>query len=286
MRSKNVYTINCNGRLLSTERPLVMGILNVTPDSMFDGGKYFDLADNIRNRANQILSEGADIIDLGAYSTRPGADFVSPDEEMRRLAGALDVIRRDHPDAVISVDTFRGSVARRCVSDYKVDIINDISAFEMDDDMFQAVVDLRVPYILTHIKGEPQTMQLSPHYEGRVTREVIRTLSQKLNLLTSNGVSDIIIDPGFGFGKTVDDNYQLMSDLQEFQTLRHPVLVGISRKSMIYKVTGGTPQSSLTGTSVLNALALIGGADILRVHDVRPCVEVCQVVSKFLDNRL
>lgn len=284
MRSKNVYTINCNGRLMSTERPLVMGILNVTPDSFFDGGKYFDLKDNIRSRASQILAEGADIIDLGAYSTRPGADSVSPDEEMRRLANALDVIRHEHPEAVISVDTFRGFVARRCVSDYNVDIINDISAFEMDDDMFQAVVDLNVPYILTHIQGEPQTMQLAPHYNGRVTRDVIKTLSQKINLLTSNGVSDVIVDPGFGFGKSVDDNYQLMADLQEFQVLRHPVLVGISRKSMIYKVTGGTPQSSLAGTDVLNALALLGGADILRVHDVRPCVEVCQVVSKFLEN--
>lgn len=270
---------------MTTERPLVMGILNVTPDSFYDGGRYFDEKDLIKRRADQIVGEGADIIDLGAYSTRPGADYVSPEEEWRRISNALEIIRHDYPDAIISIDTFRGSVARRSVTEYGADIINDISAYQMDDDMFHAVVDLNVPYVLTHIQGNPQTMQLDPKYKSRVTDDVVKELSQKVNELTVHGVSDIIVDPGFGFGKTVDDNYQMMQDLAQFKTLGHPILVGISRKSMIYKATGGTPETSLAGTCALNAVALLNGADILRVHDVRECVEVVRVVSKLQENK-
>lgn len=285
MLGNSCFSINCRGRLVTTERPLVMGILNVTPDSFYDGGRYFDEKDLIKRRADQIISEGADIIDLGAYSTRPGADYVSPEEEWRRISNALEIIRHDYPDAIISLDTFRGSVARRSVTEYGADIINDISAYQMDDDMFQAVVDLNVPYVLTHIQGNPQTMQLDPKYKSRVTDDVVKELSQKVNELTVHGVSDIIVDPGFGFGKTVDDNYQMMQDLTQFKTLGHPVLVGISRKSMIYKATGGTPETSLAGTCALNAVALLNGADILRVHDVRECVEVVRVVSKLQENK-
>lgn len=285
MLGNSCFSINCRGRLVTTERPLVMGILNVTPDSFYDGGRYFDEKDLIKRRADQIISEGADIIDLGAYSTRQGADYVSPEEEWRRISNALEIIRHDYPDAIISIDTFRGSVARRSVTEYGADIINDISAYQMDDDMFHAVVDLNVPYVLTHIQGNPQTMQLDPKYKSRVTDDVVKELSQKVNELTAHGVSDIIVDPGFGFGKTVDDNYQMMQDLAQFKTLGHPILVGISRKSMIYKATGGTPETSLAGTCALNAVALLNGADILRVHDVRECVEVVRVVSKLQENK-
>ena len=285
MGSNNAFAMKCRGRLVTIDRPLVMGILNVTPDSFYDGGRYFDEKDLIRRRAGQIISEGADILDLGAYSTRPGAAYVSPEEEWRRIANALEVIRSEHPDAIVSIDTFRGGVARRAVEEFEADIINDISAFQMDDDMFQAVVDLNVPYILTHIQGDPQTMQLSPSYSTRVTDEVVKTLSEKVNLLTENGVSDIIVDPGFGFGKSVDDNYQMMQDLGQFKALGHPILVGISRKSMIYKVTGGNPDTSLAGTSALNAIALLNGADILRVHDVKECVDVVKVIAKYQENK-
>lgn len=282
--TKKVFSINCGGRLISTQKPLVMGILNVTPDSFFDGGRYFDSKDAIRARANDILEQGGDIIDIGAYSTRPGADDVTPEEEWRRLAQALEVIKKDFPDAIISVDTFRGEVARRCVKEGGAHIINDISAYTMDPEMLPAVVELNVPYILMHIQGIPQNMQNAPHYESDVTEEVITYLSAKLDELSSKGVSDIIIDPGFGFGKTVDDNYKMMADLRRFEVMDRPLLVGISRKSMIYKVLDGTPKESLNGTTVLNTIALMAGADILRVHDVKECVEAIKIVGRLNRN--
>lgn len=282
--TKKVFSINCGGRLISTQKPLVMGILNVTPDSFFDGGRYFDSKDAIRARANDILEQGGDIIDIGAYSTRPGADDVTPEEEWRRLAQALEVIKKDFPDAIISVDTFRGEVARRCVKEGGAHIINDISAYTMDPEMLPAVVELNVPYILMHIQGIPQNMQNAPHYESDVTEEVITYLSAKLDELSSKGVSDIIIDPGFGFGKTVDDNYKMMADLRRFEVMDRPLLVGISRKSMIYKVLNGTPKESLNGTTVLNTIALMAGADILRVHDVKECVEAIKIVGRLNRN--
>ena len=281
---KRSYSINCGGRLLSTEKPLVMGILNVTPDSFFDGGKYFNSVEAIKARAEQIITEGADIIDIGAYSTRPGAADVTQDEEWRRLALALDTVKKDYPEAIISVDTFRGEVARKCVQEGGAHIINDISAYTMDPDMLEAIVDLNVPYILMHIKGVPQTMQDDPQYATRATQEVIAFLSQKLGELSSRGVSDVIIDPGFGFGKTVADNYEIMADLQQFAIFERPILVGISRKSMIYKVLGGEPSDSLNGTTVLNTVALLAGADILRVHDVKECVEAVKIVDKLRQN--
>lgn len=282
--TKKVFSINCGGRLISTQKPLVMGILNVTPDSFFDGGRYFDSKDAIRARANDILEQGGDIIDIGAYSTRPGADDVTPEEEWRRLAQALEVIKKDFPDAIISVDTFRGEVARRCVKEGGAHIINDISAYTMDPEMLPAVVELNVPYILMHIQGIPQNMQNAPHYESDVTEEVITYLSAKLDELSSKGVSDVIIDPGFGFGKTVDDNYKMMADLRRFEVMDRPLLVGISRKSMIYKVLNGTPKESLNGTTVLNTIALMAGADILRVHDVKECVEAIKIVGRLNRN--
>ena len=283
MANKRTYYLNCGGRVISTEQPLVMGILNVTPDSFFDGGRY-RTADAIRQRAERIMSEGADIIDLGAYSTRPGADDVSPEEEWKRLVFALEIVREYVPDAIISVDTFRGSVARKCVKEGGAHIVNDISAYTMDPDMIDAISELNVPYILMHIKGTPKDMQDNPKYENRLTSEVISFLSKRVNELSAKGVSDIIIDPGFGFGKTVDDNFQLMADLSQFDIFDRPVLVGISRKSMIYKTLGGDPDSSLNGTMVLNTMALLAGADILRVHDVKETVECVKLVDALRRN--
>lgn len=283
MANKRTYYLNCGGRVISTEQPLVMGILNVTPDSFFDGGRY-RTADAIRQRAERIMSEGADIIDLGAYSTRPGADDVSPEEEWKRLDFALEIVREYVPDAIISVDTFRGSVARKCVKEGGAHIVNDISAYTMDPDMIDAISELNVPYILMHIKGTPKDMQDNPKYENRLTSEVISFLSKRVNELSAKGVSDIIIDPGFGFGKTVDDNFQLMADLSQFDIFDRPVLVGISRKSMIYKTLGGDPDSSLNGTMVLNTMALLAGADILRVHDVKETVECVKLVDALRRN--
>ena len=257
----------------------MMGILNVTPDSFYDGGQYIDSESMIRKRAAEIVSEGADIIDLGAYSSRPGADDVSEDEEWRRLATALKVIREEVPEAVVSVDTFRAGVAKRSVLEYGVDIINDISGGELDSEMFDTVAELNVPYILMHMQGKPSDMQVSPKYANGVCAEVLSYLSVRMSELRSRGVNDIIVDPGFGFGKTLEDNYELLSRLEEFRLLEAPLLVGVSRKSMIYKLLGGTPAEALNGTSVINALALDKGADILRVHDVREAVEAARIVS-------
>lgn len=282
--TKRAFSINCGGHLLSTQKPLIMGILNVTPDSFYDGGRYYDSQDAVKARADEILEQGGDIIDVGAYSTRPGAEDVTPEEEWRRLSMALRVIKHDHPEAIISVDTFRGDVARRCIIEGGAHIINDISAYTIDPEMLTAVVDLNVPYVLMHIKGVPQNMQNSPHYDGDVTEEVITFLSERIEELSNRGVSDIIVDPGFGFGKTVDDNFKMMADLRRFDVMNRPILVGISRKSMIYKITGGKPQDSLNGTTVLNTIALMAGADILRVHDVKECAEAIKIVERLKQN--
>ncbi len=283
MVNKRTYYLNCGGRIINTEKPLVMGILNVTPDSFFDGGRY-NTADSIRQRAEQIILDGAEIIDVGAYSTRPGADDVSSDEEWRRLDLALELIHKYVPDAIISVDTFRGSVARKCVKEGGAHIINDISAYAIDPGMLDAISELNVPYILMHMKGTPKDMQVNPQYADRLTREVIAFLSKKVNELSSRGVADIIIDPGFGFGKTVDDNFKLMADLSQFSIFDRPILVGISRKSMIYKILNSDPKSSLNGTMVLNTMALLAGADILRVHDVKETVECVKLVDALKRN--
>lgn len=273
------FQINIKGSIYEFDKPKVMGILNLTPDSFFDGGRYFDMSDAIRRRVDQIMSEGADMIDVGAYSSRPGADDVTPDEEWRRFAIGLDIINKYYPDAIISVDTFRADVASKCVLQGGAAIVNDISGGELDDAMFSTVADLHVPYILMHMKGTPKDMQSAPHYDN-VTDEVIRYLSSRVFELRKLGVADIIIDPGFGFGKTVEHNYQLMNDIRDFAIFDMPLLVGISRKSMIYKVLGGSPQTSLNGTTVLNTMALLGGAHILRVHDVKEAVECVALCEK------
>ena len=270
--------MNVNGRLLDLSMPCVMGILNVTPDSFYSGSRM-QTEGEIEARVRQILEEGAAIIDVGAYSSRPNADHVSAEEEMNRLRLGLDVLRRTAPDAIVSVDTFRADVARMCVEEYGVAIINDIAAGEMDADMFSTVAELNVPYIMMHMQGTPQNMQQHPHYDN-LLREVFLYFARKVQQLRDLGVKDIVLDPGFGFGKTLEHNYELMAHLEEFRIFELPLLVGVSRKSMIYKLLGGTPQDSLNGTTILDTVALMKGAHILRVHDVREAVEAVRIVEK------
>lgn len=273
------YSINVRGRLFDLSQPQVMGILNVTPDSFYSGSRMQTDA-QIAARAEQIVEEGGTMIDLGAYSSRPGAADVSPEEELSRLSRALGIVRGLFPDVVVSVDTFRAEVARRCVEDYGADIINDISGGTLDEDMFPTVASLNVPYILMHMRGTPQTMQQQTDYKD-VTAEVLRYFGEKVDRLHAMGVCDIILDPGYGFAKTLEQNYQLLSRQRVFEVLDLPVLVGVSRKSMICKVLGCTPEEALNGTSVLHALALQQGTHILRVHDVKEAVETIKLVGMF-----
>lgn len=269
--------LNVNGQLLDLSVPQVMGILNVTPDSFYSGSRMQTEAD-ITARARQILDEGASIIDIGAYSSRPQAEHISPEEEIKRLRVGLEVVNRNHPGAVVSVDTFRAQVAEYCVKEHGVAIINDIAAGEMDAQMFETVARLGVPYIMMHMQGTPQSMQREPHYEN-LLREVFLYFARKVQQLRNLGVKDIVIDPGFGFGKTLEHNYELMAHLEEFSIFELPLLTGVSRKSMIYRLLGGTPQDALNGTTVLDTIALMKGADILRVHDVREAVETVTIVT-------
>ena len=264
--------LNVNGQLLDLSVPQVMGILNVTPDSFYAGSRMQTEAD-IAQRAQQILSEGASIIDIGAYSSRSNAENISSEEEMHRLRMGLEVLKRNHPDAIISVDTFRADVAEWCVEEYGVAIINDIAAGEMDSEMFETVARLGVPYIMMHMQGTPQSMQAEPHYDN-LLKEIFMYFAKKIQQLRDLGVKDIVLDPGFGFGKTLEHNYELMAHLEEFKVFELPLLVGISRKSMIYRLFGSTPQEALNGTTVLDTIALMKGADIIRVHDVREAVEL------------
>ena len=271
------YTLNCNGRLVELSRPHVMGIVNVTPDSFYAASSQ-QSEDAVARRVRQIVGEGGTMIDVGAYSSRPGAADVSVEEEMGRLRRALPIVRREAPDAIVSVDTFRADVARMCVEEYGIDIVNDISGGTQDRRMFQTVARLGVPYVLMHIKGVPQTMQDAPTYD-HFLQEVFLFLSERVERLHDLGVCDIILDPGFGFGKTLANNYELMAHLADFAEFDLPLLVGISRKSMIYRLLGGTADDALNGTTALNTLALAAGAHILRVHDVRAAVEAVRIVE-------
>ena len=266
MKALQSKYINVNGFLLDLSSPCVMGILNVTPDSFYAGSRMQTEID-ITHRIEQIVGEGAGIIDVGAYSSRPNAENVSPAEEMERLRMGLGILRKVQPDAVVSVDTFRADVARMCVEEYGVAIINDIAAGEMDGDMFRTVADLNVPYIMMHMQGTPQNMQQNPHYDN-LLKEVFMYFARKVQQLRDLGVKDIILDPGFGFGKTVEHNYELLAHLEEFRIFELPLLAGVSRKSMIYRLLGTTPQEALNGTTVLDTICLLKGADSLRVHDV------------------
>lgn len=280
MRKSSVgRTINVSGRLVSLDSPQVMGILNVTPDSFFLASRCRS-EEEIRQRVCQIRCEGATMVDIGAYSSRPGADDVSVEEELRRLLPAVRIVREEWPEAVVSVDTFRAEVARKAV-EAGADIINDISGGEMDPDMFSAVAELHVPYVLMHMKGTPKDMQKAPTYDNLMC-DVFRSLGERVEALHEMGIADIIVDPGFGFGKTLEQNYEMMRRLGEFRLLDCPLLVGISRKSMVYRLLDNTPEQSLNGTTALNTIALMNGADILRVHDVKEAVETVKIYRQCL----
>lgn len=275
MDAKKGYTINVRGRLVDLSRPLVMGILNVTPDSFYQGSRK-QTEEEIAQRTNQIIEEGGEMIDVGAFSTRPGAFEVTEEEEMDRLRRALAIVRRERPEAIVSVDTYRPHVARRCVEEWGADIINDVSEggltgivntpIHEEGSMFETVARLQVPYILMSVKSNLHDMLIA---FARETQE-----------LYALGAKDIILDPGFGFGKTLDENYKIYQHMERLQVLDLPLLVGISRKSMIFKLLGGDPTTSLNGTTVLNTIALQKGASILRVHDVREAVEACKIYER------
>lgn len=269
------YTINVRGQLVDLSSPVVMGILNATPDSIYSGSRK-QTETEIADRANQIIAEGGKIIDVGAFSTRPGAEVVSVEEETQRLKRALAIVRREQPDAIVSVDTYRPLVARQCVEEFGADIINDVSEggltgivgqeIHEEGDMFETVADLRVPYILMSV--QPTLKKMMINFAAEVQR------------LRDLGAKDIILDPGYGFGKTLNQNYEILNEAERLQELELPILVGISRKSMIYRLIGGDPTTSLNGTTMLNTVSLMKGASILRVHDVKEAVEVCQMACK------
>ena len=268
------YTLNIRGKLIDLATPKVMGILNCTPDSFYVGSRK-QTEHDIAERANQIIQEGGTMIDVGAFSTRPGAKEVSEEEEMARLKAALQVVRREQPDAVVSVDTYRPNVARHCIEDWGADIINDVSEggvtgivntpIHEAENMFDIIEQLKVPYILMSVKSNLHDMMIS--------------FADEVQQLRNRGVKDIILDPGFGFGKTLQQNYEIYNDMERLGTLQLPLLVGISRKTMIYKLVGGEPTTALNGTTVLNTAALLKGAGILRVHDVQEAVESVKIVS-------
>lgn len=269
-------SLNLKGELVFLDEPMIMGILNRTPDSFFDGGHY-DSEEELLARAAQMLEDGASILDVGGYSSRPGAPEVSVEEELDRVLPTIEALNKHLPDAYISIDTFRAEVATQAVAAGAA-MINDIAGGDLDDNMFRCVSKLKVPYIAMHMQGTPQTMQQSPTYSNVVT-EVIHSLSEKVNRLKLLGVNDVILDPGFGFGKTLEHNYQLLNNIQQLHFLNCPVLVGVSRKSMINKIIQTTPDQSLNGTTVVNTMALLNGANLLRVHDVKPAMEALKIVS-------
>lgn len=274
---KDVMTINCKGQLIDLSHPKVMGILNITPNSFFDGGKFTN-ENEILSQVKKMLGEGATFIDVGAYSSKPNAEFVTEEEEIRRIIPVIQLILHHFPETILSVDTFRSAVAKVAL-DNGAAIINDISAGNLDDAMFEVIAQYNVPYIMMHMKGTPTTMQSLTHYED-ITKEMLFYFSEKVAKARSLGINDIIIDPGFGFAKTLDQNYEVLRHLPLFEMLELPILAGISRKSMIHKVLGVTANEALNGTTFLNAVALTKGASILRVHDVKEAVECIELYKK------
>ena len=274
---KKKTTLNCRGKLLSLDTPLVMGILNVTPDSFYPGSRLSTTEEAVE-RARIMLAEGADILDIGGYSTRPGAADISAQEEQARLIPAIEAIVKAFPDVILSVDTFRADVAEASVKAGTA-IVNDVSGGTLDEQMFETVARLQVPYILMHMRGTPQTMQSMANYSD-VTIEVLDELQQKVNKLLRLGVNDIILDPGFGFAKTIEHNFELLNRLEDLRILGLPVLAGMSRKSMVYKTLGVHQTDALTGTIVVNTIALMKGATILRVHDVKETKQTIELYKK------
>lgn len=280
MEGLNPYTINVSGRLIDLAEPHIMGILNITPDSFYSDSRKLT-EESIRLQVRKIVDEGGQMIDLGAYSSRSGADEVSVSEEMERLRKGMKVLREEAPDIPVSIDTFRADVAKMCVEELGADIINDISGGELDSKMFSTVARLGVPYVLMHMKGTPQNMQQEAHYEN-LMKEIMLYFAEKVQRLRDLGQKDIILDPGYGFAKTIDHNYELLQHQEMLKIFELPILVGLSRKSMVYNLLESTPQQALNGTSVLHTLALLKGTNILRVHDVKACAEVIKIVQKTL----
>lgn len=275
VKTVSAQSMNVNGRLITFGRPLIMGILNLTPDSFFDGGRHNRVDDALR-KAEQLIQEGADIIDIGAYSSRPGASPISPEEETNRAMPVIRELTQTYPDIILSIDTFRADVAEACV-EAGVHIINDISGGTLDKEMFSTVARLQVPYILMHIRGTPETMQTLTDYED-VVLDVATDLGKKISALRALGVKDIILDPGFGFAKTLDQNYELLHRVDELHYFGLPILGGISRKSMIYKKLDITPEEALTGTIALNTVLLTKGIQLLRVHDVKEAKQLIDLL--------
>lgn len=276
------YSLNLKGRLVTIDRPWVMGIVNITPDSFYCGSRAMD-EQTLTGRVRQLLADGADVLDVGACSTRPGSESVSEQGEMERLQWALGIIRREAPDVIISVDTFRAEVARRCVEEWGADIINDISGGMLDQDMFATVARLQVPYVLMHMRGTPETMSTLTDYEN-VTADVLEWLARRIDELRQLGVADVIADPGFGFAKTMEQNYEMLARLDAFHALDAPLLVGVSRKRMIYTPLHCDAENALNGTTVVNTIALLHGTHILRVHDVKAAAEAVALTTLLRDN--
>lgn len=271
-----MYTLNCKGRLFVIEKPIVMGIINITPDSFYSGSRI-ENKESILSKAEQMLNEGATILDIGGQSTRPGSTRLSANEELERVLPAIQLIKQQFPECFISIDTYQSTVAKEAVA-AGADMVNDISAGTMDEQMISTVAALNVPYIAMHMQGTPETMQQNPAYEN-VTKEVLDYFIKKTEQCLEAGIKDIIIDPGFGFCKTIAHNFQLLKELEVFQILKHPLLVGLSRKSTIYKTLGITAEEALNGTTVLNTIALQKGTAILRVHDVKEAAEAISLVQ-------
>lgn len=273
--SQNSILLRIKKRIFHLSNPVVMGIVNVTPDSFYENSRVLSERD-ILKRAEEILSQGGEIIDIGGYSTRPTAIDITPEEEFSRLSFAISAIKKEFPEAILSADTFRADVADKVITDFEVDIINDVSGGTLDDNMFAVIAKHNVPYILMHMRGTPQTMQTMTSYDN-ITEEILLFFTERINRLTQMGVSDIILDPGFGFAKTTEQNYELLRNLSDFSILNRPILAGLSRKSMLYKALNTTPEHALPATIAANTLALKGGASILRVHDVKEAVDAITV---------
>lgn len=271
-------SLNCDGKLLDLSTPRIMGILNITPDSFFDGGRY-TTSEKIRDQLTKMVNEGADIIDIGGISTRPGAKPISEKEELKRIIPVIKMVRELQPQTIISIDTYRSGVARLVVKDFGVEIINDISGGELDVKMHETIAELKVPYIIMHMRGNPETMQSLTDYKD-IIREMIDYFSKKTDHLFKLGVKDLIIDPGFGFSKTIGQNFYLLNHLEAFQLFELPLMVGVSRKSMLYKTLQTGPDEVLNATTVMHTIALIKGANILRVHDVKEAAQVITLTDK------
>ncbi|MDB5191721.1 MAG: folP [Segetibacter sp.] len=273
-----MFTINCKGRLLVIDNPIIMGIINVTPDSFYSGSRIKG-TDAVLEQARKMLDEGATIVDIGGQSSRPGSQQLSVDEELQRVIPAIETINKHFPSAIISIDTYYARVAREAIHS-GASIVNDISSAALDEAMLETVAALKVPYIIMHMQGTPQTMQQSPSYEN-VTREVLDYFIRKIEQCRLAGINDVIIDPGFGFGKTIQHNFQLLRELSVFTILERPILAGLSRKGTVYKTLGTTAEEALNGTTVLNTIALLNGAKILRVHDVKEAAEAIKLVNTY-----